>query len=157
LKLSTWLFTRNFRNYKELYIHEREAIIDYMEYNDSGALTDIIQHIDDITPAMRTFIADIVAGKLKRKNRKKPSTFKRDKILHRFVKEHLAAGHKLTSGRVDGATALVSEGTGESEDTILKAFQRIENHNNKSLNELAKEEQHFKLFYGKCEFTPSMT
>ncbi len=140
MKLFTWLSTYRFRGYKGLYIEEREAIIEYMEYNNSDALRDIIQYSDDMTPDMRCLIADIVTGKLKRRAGKKPSTFKRDKILHRFVKEHLAAGHKLTSGRIDGATAIVSEGTGESEDTVLKAYQKIEKHNHKTLNDLAKDE-----------------
>ncbi len=102
-------------------------------------MSDIIQYSDDISPVMKLLIADIVTGKLKRKPGKKPSTFKRDKILHRFVKEHLAAGHKLTSGRIDGATAIVSAGTDEKEDTVLKAYQRIEKHNKKTLNELGKD------------------
>lgn len=110
-----------------------------MENNDPIELVDII-HQSNMSPAMRQFVADIVTGKLKRNASKKPSTFARDKILHGFVTEQLSKGHKLTSGRELGAIDIVSDEMGIESSTVLKAYQRIKKHNNKTLNELAKKE-----------------
>ncbi len=120
---------------------EFDAIKEYMLEGKTKKLEDIIVINDNISLDMKFIIADLVSGKLKRSARKKPSKFERDKILHRFVAEHLDKGHKLTSSStVDGAITLVAEGTNETEDVVCNAYKRIKKHNKKTLLELGKED-----------------
>ncbi len=75
----------NFKNYINLHADEWSAIDDFMDRNDSTALSVIIQHNHEITFHMRRFIADLVTGKLKRDPNKKASTFRRDYEIYQEI------------------------------------------------------------------------
>ena len=142
MSLSTWLFKRNYRDYKNLDIHERDAISDYMEENNTQKLESIITNDNDISTDMKRFIADIVAGRIKRPARRKPSTHKRDIALHRFVKEHLSEGHILRSNSKNaGAISLVADGTRETEDVVYNAYKRINKYQKLTLMQLGEIEK----------------
>ena len=86
-----------FKDYRDMGLHEVQAINAYMEHNDTTELTQIILCNDVISPSMRRIIADLITGKLKRNPSKKTSTFYRDCKIYEEIAELVKGGQTLKS------------------------------------------------------------
>jgi hypothetical protein len=110
-------------------IHEAEAIMDYMDHNDTTALLKIINDGFDgypVSQSMRDFIADFITGKVTRKADMKPSLKSRDFNIYSEILALLEVGGTLTSNRKkDGAAKIVSEKFNISEEATLKVYSRL--------------------------------
>jgi len=115
--------------YEGFYLWEYWLLLDFDESNDLTLFGDLIRNETLLSNAMRKYLAARIEGKIKRARGKRGSTLSRDFEIHKFVKDSMSKDPKLklTSGKFDnGAAYLACEQFKISEDTIIKAYQRIE-------------------------------
>jgi hypothetical protein len=101
----------------------------YLDNNNLEPLENLILRSPEFTAEMRRFIADLITGKVSRPEGKKPSVKTRDRRIVKGIFYLLNKGHKLTSSKNiahgDGAAAIIAKRFGVSEDTAIKAYNRL--------------------------------
>lgn len=124
--MDNFVFSLEFRGYKNLSVDEYSAIIDFMDDNDPAAIAEIIKSGRHCSTSMRVFIADLVTGEVKRSPRKKPSKHRLKYVLYREILKLLSEGRPLTDNRTgDGAAATVANEFGVTEDVAMNAYYEL--------------------------------
>ncbi len=84
-------YTVEYKDYKNLRLHERLAINAYMLGNDTQLIQSILTENEEISKSMRRFIADMISGKIKREASKQETTIHHKIALCREI-DALAKG-----------------------------------------------------------------
>lgn len=118
-------FTIDYGEYKRITHAEKNLIRLYWIDFNVVPITNLLRNNAPITPGMKAFIADVMEGKIKPKRGQKPQTIRRDleilKAVDNLMKE---ASLPLTSGRNDGAAAIVAKENNMTDDAVIKACDR---------------------------------
>lgn len=82
-----------------------------------------------LSQGMSNFVADLITGKVSRPN-KKPSTFRRDQIIHYHMQRLNQGGYPLRSSRdKKGACEILKTVFDLTENQLIEAYKRIEKSN----------------------------
>lgn len=113
--MRTWKYSA----YDDLLYNELVAIVGYMERCDVTELESYIRNSPEQSQGMRDFIADIIAGKLKRPKNKRGTNARRDFEIYLDVRDLMDV--LITT---EAAIAQVAPKFNLSEDAIESAYKR---------------------------------
>jgi|GEM_PF-3372775 hypothetical protein len=95
------------------------------ESGDIKALVSLLRSNEPLTCETRLFIADYIDGKIPRKTGK-PKDIHRDLEIFEKVTELCKAGHPLRdSVSKEGATSIVAEMYGLTDEAVMKVYQKL--------------------------------
>lgn len=115
--------------YRNLDILEGQVIGQYQNDYDPKLIEIMLNSDWEMSRGMRSFIADVITGKIKRPNGKRSSTRQRDLEIHTHIVELIEQGMLLTSnGKAKGAACIAGENAKPfvDEGAAIKAYQRIQ-------------------------------
>ncbi|WP_367155693.1 hypothetical protein [Methylomonas sp. HYX-M1] len=102
------------------------ALKHYLDENDQKILSNIILSQKELSPDMRRFIVDHIAGRVSRPAGKKTSVKTRNSAIVKGIFYLLKIRHKLTSGaHGDGSAQIMAKRFNVTEDVALDAYKKL--------------------------------
>lgn len=113
-------------SYDNLSDFEWCALKQYHDDNNKDLLLLLIQGHLELSPSVRRFLADHIAGRVSRPSSKKPSVETRNRHIVKGIFYLLEKGHKLTSGaHGDDAAKIMADRFGVTQDIALVAYRKL--------------------------------